>query len=415
MKITRRTLIKAYLAYCLCMDCDVFTRLFGGLTGNGANIGGFQSANPVLLLFSATLLGATIALGLPIYRHIFRTLLNVPWLAGLYVWALLSACWAIEPGSVIRLGLPLWAYMISGIIAAYFLSVEEVIGVVGNLMFFIALVSALWEKLDPIRDSAAPGWTGVFGEKNHLGMGMGVGLIALMAAPPGVVRHRGLKIAVCAVLLAGSQSATAMIFTGVAALACALLRMPSRLKPLTIAAMTTALAIPVVLSSHITDRVFALMGKDTNFTGRDVIWRFVLEQARSRPLFGFGYENFWTSQDSLVQQTLHWNPGSAHNGFLEILVTLGVTGEVWLLGTLVGGVWLARRAWRAGHRTAAIWLCMSWVAMMLDDITEADFIVPAPLWFTYCLVFFSTYAQLRKRRESAISPIMRPQLAEAVS
>ncbi len=415
MRLTRTTVIKVYLAYCLCMDCDVFIRLFGGLGGGGANIGGFQSANPVLLLFSGTLVCGTFVLALPIYRQILRTLLNTPWITALYLWALLSVCWAVQPGTVIRLALPLWAYMLSGIIAAYFLTVEEVIGVVGNLMFFVALVSALWEKLDPIRDSAAPGWTGIFGEKNHLGMGMGVGLIALLAAPRGHIRFRVLKITACAVLLAGSQSATAIIFTLIAATVYGLLRMPARLRPLALSTIAAAVIIPLLFSSHSVDRVFEMMGKDTNFTGRDVIWRFVVDQWQTQPLFGFGYEDFWQSQDSLVQQTLHWNPGSAHNGFLEILITLGATGEVWLLGTLVSGVVLARRAWRTGHRTAAIWLCMSWVAMMIDDITEADFIVPAPLWFTYCVVIFCTYAQIRQPKRQLVAFILPEPLAAAVS
>ena len=410
MTIKRKTLVKAYLAYCLCMDCDVFIRIFGGMGNGGANIGGFQSANPILLMFSALLVGGTALLLLPIHRQALRTLLNTPWMTGLYVWAMLSVFWAVDPGTVIRLGIPLWAYMLSGIIAAYFLSVEEVIGVVGNLMSFIALVSAVWERIDPIRDSAAPGWTGVFGEKNHLGMGMGVGLIALLAAPRGAIRYRAFKIAACAVMLAGSQSTTAVIFTAVAVLLYALFRLPSRMRPMAISLLILGAVLPLIVWPHAIDHTFAMAGKETNFTGRDVIWAFVIEQWKTRPTFGFGYGTFWASQDTLVQQTLHWNPGSAHNGFLEMLATLGVTGEFWLLATLGSGILLARRAWRAGHRTAAIWLCMSWVAMVIDDITEADFIVPAPLWFTYCLVFFCTYAQLRKPavkrvRFAALEPI----------
>lgn len=396
MKITRRGLIKGYLAYCLCMDCDVFIRIFGNLGGGGANIGGFQSANPILLMFSAVLVAGTVLLLLPMYRQVFRTLLNTPWITGLYVWALVSVLWAVEPGSVLRLGIPLWAYMLSGIIAAYVLTLEEVIGVVGNLMALVAIASAVWEKVDPIRDSAAPGWTGVFGEKNHLGMGMGVGLIALLVAPRGVIRYRWAKIAVCAALLVLSQSATAMIFTLIAGVLYFLMRAPARLRPLAIATLAAAVLIPNLLMSHAVDKVFAAGGKSTNFTGRDVIWRLVLEHWQTRPLLGFGYDDFWTSQDSVIQQSLHWNPGSAHNGFLEVLVTLGVTGEIWLIGTLVSGILLARKAWRAGYQTASIWLCMAWVAMMIDDITEADFMVPAPLWFIYCLVFFCVYAQLRK-------------------
>jgi len=71
-------------------------------------------------------------------------------------------------------------------------------------------------------------------------------------------------------------------------------------------------------------------------------------------------------------------------------------GVVLLVGALISGLRLILRARRMGHHTAALWLTLSWVAMMIDNITEADFMIPGPLWFTYCLVYFITYAELRR-------------------
>jgi exopolysaccharide production protein ExoQ len=395
LRVTRKGLVKAYVAYCLCMDSDVFIRLFGHLSAGGAQIGGFQSANPIMLLFTLTLLFSTACFLLPVYRRVLTVLINTPWTTALYAWSLVSVLWAVEPGTVIRLAPPLWAYLLCGVIAGYYLSVEETASVVGNLMSLVALASAVYEKIDPIRDSAAPGWTGLFGEKNHLGMGMGVGIIALLAAPRDSVRFRLPKLALCTVLLLGSQSTTAMGFVLVAATLYALTKLKVKARWLVSSALGLAIS-GLIFVPHATERIFAASGKDTSFTGRDVIWSFVWQQWCTRPLLGFGYSSFWTSQDDLVHQTLSWNPGSAHNGFLEVLVTLGLPGLLFLVAALISGIFLARRAWLQGHKTAAIWLSMAWVAMMIDDITEADFIVPAPLWFTYCLVFFLTYAELRR-------------------
>ena len=66
---------------------------------------------------------------------------------------------------------------------------------------------------------------------------------------------------------------------------------------------------------------------------------------------------------------------------------------------LAGGFRLALRAWQRGHRVAATWLLLAWTALLIDDLTEADFMVPAPLWFSYCTIVFLTYAEVRRGAE----------------
>ena len=242
----------------------------------------------------------------------------------------------------------------------------------------------------------APGWTGVYGEKNHLGIGMGVGCIAQLASPRRWSLVRFVQLALFATLLVLSQSTTSMVFVLATAALYLIVRLPKRIRPLATATIVGCLTLAFALIPNLTERLFSVTGKNTNFTGRDVIWRFTWEQWKTRPIIGFGLYSFWESEDALIQQWLGWNPRQAHNGFLEVGVTTGIVGVVFLLGSIGSGFALMLRARRQGHHVAALWLALSWAAILIDNLTEADFMIPGPLWFTYCLVYFMTYAELRR-------------------
>ncbi len=395
MEITWKRVIKLYVAFCICMDADVFLRIFGGITPSANGRTGIVN-NPIMFCFTAALILGTIALSLPGYTRCLAVLLNNPWLTGLYLWSVLSILWSVTPAMIVRGGLMNWAFLLCGVISSRYLDTDEAVDLLCNLVFFLALLSIVFQIFFPVRETMAPGWTGVYGEKNHLGIGMGVGCIAQLASPRRWTLWRVLQLSLFLVMLGLSQSTTSMIFTLVAGSFYAIVRMPKRIRPLATSTALGAVVLAFALIPHFTEKIFDVTGKNTNFTGRDVIWRFTWEQWKTRPMLGYGLYSFWESEDTLIQQWLGWNPRQAHNGFLEIGVTLGAVGVVLLLGSLISGLFLIVRARRLGHNTAALWLTLSWIAIMIDNITEADFMIPGPLWFTYCLVYFVTYAELRR-------------------
>lgn len=71
------------------------------------------------------------------------------------------------------------------------------------------------------------------------------------------------------------------------------------------------------------------LGKDATLTGRTVLWAFAVERAMDFPLTGYGYDAFWT-QNSHTRQFLraYVDPRTSqfHQGYLEILVDLGLIG-----------------------------------------------------------------------------------------
>jgi O-antigen ligase len=73
----------------------------------------------------------------------------------------------------------------------------------------------------------------------------------------------------------------------------------------------------------------AALGKDPTLTNRTDIWR-ELWALRGNSLVGTGFEGFWAGERLLtILQTRHIN--EAHNGYLEIFLSLGLVGLVlWL-------------------------------------------------------------------------------------
>ena len=72
------------------------------------------------------------------------------------------------------------------------------------------------------------------------------------------------------------------------------------------------------------------LGRDETLTGRTAVWADVLPAMKQQPLAGYGFGSFWTD----ARRELYEIP-TAHNGYLDILLELGVVGfaffTVWLL------------------------------------------------------------------------------------
>lgn len=91
---------------------------------------------------------------------------------------------------------------------------------------------------------------------------------------------------------------------------------------------------------------------DLTLTGRTEIWAFVWDAALQAPLLGVGYSSFWAVGDSSValRQASDFvaQYTEAHNGYLDVLVTLGFVGLFLTLATLAGTCY--RALWCYRHK-----------------------------------------------------------------
>lgn len=94
------------------------------------------------------------------------------------------------------------------------------------------------------------------------------------------------------------------------------------------------------------DMIAGASGRDLTFSGRTYIWSGVWEKIKERIFLGYGYEGFWNLKNSIEVSRLAGNPTylipHAHNGFLELLLAVGLVGFIvfWVGFILTFHKWL---------------------------------------------------------------------------
>lgn len=143
---------------------------------------------------------------------------------------------------------------------------------------------------------------------------------------------------------------------------------------------------------------FIIPGGDITFTGRGDIWSFVLLEIANHPLVGHGFASFWGIGDqspALLRGTgLVTQIGQAHNGYLDLLATVGAVGMILFLFyyfSVVRNVGAAAR-----HKTdeaayfATLEIIIGFlIATTVYNITESSILSPGSfIWFLFLLSGF---------------------------
>ena len=124
--------------------------------------------------------------------------------------------------------------------------------------------------------------------------------------------------------------------------------------------------------------VLQLVNRGPDLNGRTDLWNAVLRSISKRPWLGYGFNAFWQGMEGesgSVLDTVPWMPGYAHNGFLDLMLQLGIVG---LLVFALGYLDLCRRALAFLSRATGptpIWLCTFLVFMLLYNLTEGGSIL----------------------------------------
>lgn len=202
-------------------------------------------------------------------------------------------------------------------------------------------------------------WKGIFDHKNDFGplMALGNGL-ALLSFLSGSSRSGRIGYAFAYLLTlflsVMSQCATAVvlcaILSGLTLLYFAWMRWGAKWRGRGMWAaviLTAALAVTLLVSS-----IFLVMGKNIKLTGRVPLWINLLENVVSeKPWFGYGLETVWYFPEFQKWAAVSSGWGTrivvinGHNGYMDILIYLGVFGLILLCLFLWQGLaGAARRA-----------------------------------------------------------------------
>jgi O-antigen ligase len=289
-----------------------------------------------------------------------KLLTNNAWIWPYFIFCALSTLWSDDP----FVSFKRWIKLLGVISMALVILTEEhpyeAFGVILRRLAFLLLpLSALFMRYYPQlgRAYAVEGdlmYTGVTSQKNSLGelcLITGIYFCWNLLANRREGNKSGSRLLnfIFLLIVAGvlymSHSATAQACLAVAICLFLISRVPAMVqKPsrnITISIALLSFCGILEFLFDIKNTALAILGRTPDLTNRVPIWGKLLAMAKD-PIFGCGYESFW-SGERMVQtwDKIGVHIITAHNGYLETYLDLGIVGLSLALITIIAG---ARKA-----------------------------------------------------------------------
>jgi len=262
-----------------------------------------------------------------------------PLLVAVSLLAAVSFLWSIDPGLSQRRGIAISCTTIFGVWLAARYEWRDLLKLLAAAWLILAVASVIAGAVFPafgVMDEIHVGaWKGIWWEKNTLGGHMArasflFAFLLLMDEQRRKVWAFGLVLATALVLLSTSKTALLGMLLGFGVLAAAAIMRRGRVTSIAAVwigvSLSASLAMALVLAP---EAMFGIIGKDPSLTGRTDIWAALIDAIEKRPWLGHGYGAFWPIESEpayWVREAVEWDAPTAHNGWFETALSIGVIG-----------------------------------------------------------------------------------------
>lgn len=308
----------------------------------------------------------------------------------LLFWCAASALWSPEPAVTIRR-----AGLATVLVVSAFLSVDAVGAQRGLVLWRWVLVAVLAINLVSVKvvpaavHSAAEmdpqlvgNWRGIYGHKNIAGSVAAMTALIFLFTPAKTIWLKLLDLAVVAaslVFLAGTHSKSSMGLLVAALLAGGVYRLAWRReidRIIALVAVGLFLVAVYVFAAADQTALSRILDDPTQFTGRTEIWKAEIAYIRDHPVFGAGFGTFSNTGKAspLAHYIGNWVTAASHghNGYLQLMVTVGGVGFLLALMALI--VVPLAAFWRRGEIPTKALLFSLFVFLLLHNLMETDFL-----------------------------------------
>jgi O-antigen ligase len=155
------------------------------------------------------------------------------------------------------------------------------------------------------------------------------------------------------------------------------------LRILTIGIAFIALYSALELLFDMSGTIIEMFGRRPDLTTRVPMWDDLLSMVKN-PLVGFGYESFWLGARQKIIMDKWGIAISAHNGYLEMYLNLGLIGLFMLVGWFLSGLRKVARHLVIDYAAAMLRLCFI-VVLAFYSWTEATFYGVSIMWVIFML------------------------------
>jgi exopolysaccharide production protein ExoQ len=313
--------------------------------------------------------------------------------------AWLSIAWSIDPGvSLRRVLLFAGAAGVGWYIGDRFLPSQQAyiaagaagIGAVLSLIAVVVWRDLATRSITTRADLNKNLWSGIYVNRNLLAIVMSFGLLAVFVLLPTSRRRMWLVALACPLVyfLVLSQARTAPIALGVAVVTTLAVYLLRRIGGTTLTAQGGATVTLLTLGGvgfavHLFwSNILRYLGRDVTLTGRTAIWEVDRWLSSARAWQGWGFEAIWTDPTVIKQsqRALGRYPFSAHNGYYEMLLSMGRVGLMLFVLFLASAAWRAfRYAWPR-RDLASLWFVAVIVFAVVVNFSESMFASAEALW-----------------------------------
>lgn len=360
--------------------------ILGGNAEGAGNVG--RQAGYLLVLLLA------VAAMRPL-RHPER-LLVVPWpLVVALGWCWLSLVWAIDPGVGVRRLILTTIVLWSAFALVRQIGYDRTLLMVRAALILVLIANFATSLLFPVvgihqvaeADGLAGDWRGMMAHKNIAGLACALTII-LFAFDRRKLPYwaMGAPIVGAGVFLILSNSKTSIGLIAAALILgfgvalfnrrfATVLRLSRPARTGIVLALVAALAALLHLGVQ-SDAMLTYISDPRNLTGRTSIWVPMVRYYLSNPMLGTGYGSFWNinaaSPIKSDQQGWLLAVTQGHNGFLDLMITIGLPGLVLVLAATL--IWpFGRLLLRPGIRFAACAMIASIVLFCIcHNATESS-------------------------------------------
>jgi len=319
------------------------------------------------------------------------------------LWCGLSYLWSIEPDVTLRRSVALLMTTLFGLVLAARYDWNELVGRLALVFLFTALISLVLAVVVPrvggMQEIHHGAWRGAWLEKNSFGVRMAMGLALMMSAFAMQPKRWWLWVPagiLCFGLVVMSTSKAALLAAMVALVGFLIIRVFRRFPILRIPVMysvVVGLGVIGFLLTFMPDMMFDLIGKERTLTGRTDIWQALVLAIKEKQLLGYGYGAFWHDTNGpsyWVRFSLEWGVPTAHNGWIETWLSVGVVAVILFAIIYVITVLLALdRLYRGGVEN--YWVILSTVLFLMISLSESTILQQNDLSW---VVFVATSAKL---------------------
>jgi exopolysaccharide production protein ExoQ len=331
---------------------------------------------------------------------------NNQWLTIFLVYCLISIIWSDFPFVAFKRWIKILGHPIMALIVLTEPDLEEAVTrLLKRCAYVVVPVSILFIKFYPELGRAFEPWsgmatsTGITTNKNMLGadcmiLGFFFFWHLLQTWQTDRDRRRRNELRLIAGFLVAigwlfseAHSATALTSFFIGALVMLFVGMRSINKNFIGTYILVALVLFVLaeLTFGISGRFSEALGRGSGLSGRTLLWTELLK-LDTNPVLGTGFESFWLGKrPELLEGIFYYIPNEAHNGFLEIYLTLGSIGVIILIALIIATFWKTRLELFQNFEWGRFRLGFL-VAIVVYNWTEAAFKSVSASWFIFYLV-----------------------------